>query len=287
MSEYIKIKAIREDGEVFEYDNANWGLIKVEGLDFPQIEVFTSPKGFGHGDIITGQRKHARHIDIDVRSKQDLSNSLRNSVLSFHNSNYRYDLVIEYLGQIRTAPNCWLELASFPTLKKGVKPHVKVSFICPESDLLAEGEVLVDLTDNSPAWHVERHYTADEGLIFGEVLNSPQIDIYYEGSEPTHTVITIEAKGYLNWHSISVGDNVFNNQSLGVLNDKDILVLDPTKREIRLTRFEEETQVLLSGYSMTELLNLKLNYGKNAIRIDADESAYVCNVEYTGRYGGI
>lgn len=39
-SKDVQIRAVRSDGQVFEYHGEDWGLVSVEGLDSPDIEIF-------------------------------------------------------------------------------------------------------------------------------------------------------------------------------------------------------------------------------------------------------
>ena len=66
ISKQVKVKAIRSDGQVFEYESDDWGITSLSGLDFPNIEIFKEDRGFGNGSIITGKRKQARDIHIIV-----------------------------------------------------------------------------------------------------------------------------------------------------------------------------------------------------------------------------
>ena len=63
----VKLKAVRSDGQVFEYRSDDWDITSLSGLDFPNLEIFQEDRGFGNGSIITGKRKQARDIDIIAR----------------------------------------------------------------------------------------------------------------------------------------------------------------------------------------------------------------------------
>ena len=61
--ENLAIRVVRSDGVSFEYeedDYKGWHITGLEGLDFPNLEIFTEDRGFGNGSIITGKRKQTR-----------------------------------------------------------------------------------------------------------------------------------------------------------------------------------------------------------------------------------
>ena len=53
----VILKAVRSDGQVFEYEGDDWGITSLEGLDFPKFEISKADRGSGNGSIITGKRK--------------------------------------------------------------------------------------------------------------------------------------------------------------------------------------------------------------------------------------
>ena len=56
MSKMVNVEAVRSDGLRFSYNKNDWKMLTLEGVDFPEIEVFSEARGFGHGDIVTGIR---------------------------------------------------------------------------------------------------------------------------------------------------------------------------------------------------------------------------------------
>lgn len=114
-SKDVQIRAVRSDGQVFEYHGEDWGLVSVEGLDSPDIEIFRSNRGYGNGSIITGKRKKERPIDIVAREENKLHNDVdRARAIGFHNSNYTFDLYCTYMGVTRIAKDCQLESMKLP-----------------------------------------------------------------------------------------------------------------------------------------------------------------------------
>ena len=129
-SKDVQIRAVRSDGQVFEYHGEDWGLISVEGLDSPDIEIFRSNRGYGNGSIITGKRKKERPIDIVAREENKLHNDVDRAI-GFHNSNYTFDLYCTYMGVTRIAKDCQLESMKLPNDNVWKRLKLSVSYLHP------------------------------------------------------------------------------------------------------------------------------------------------------------
>lgn len=282
----VQIRAVRSDGEVFEYHGEDWKIISVEGLDFPEIEIFRSNRGYGNGSIITGKRKKERMIDIASREENKLNNAVdRAKAIGFHNSNYTFDLYCTYMGVTRIARECQLEAAKLPNNNVWKRLKLTVSYLHPESDLLGENSESTTFTDVEPMWHVTRAYTLGGGkLCFGVINHSSSKIINYLGSEDTYIKVTLEATGLVEGIRIGIGDvEVHIDISLS---SGDILVVDSENKTVKKNG-EDVAPGLYTGENLPDLL---LKYGDNVVKVTADDpgnTAYNANVAYTGRYGGL
>ena len=281
----VQIRAVRSDGQVFEYHGDDWGIVSVEGIDFPEIEIFKSNRGYGNGSIITGKRKKARQIDIEAREEEKLNNvEDRARAIGFHNSNYTFDLYLTYMGVTRIAKDCQLESARLPSGNVWKRLKLTVSYLHPESDLLSEESASANFTDTDPMWHVTRAYTRGGKLVFGVVNHATSKVINYLGSEDTYVKITLEATGLVEGINISIGDidvNIAIELASG-----DILVVDSETKTVKKNG-ENVAPALYTGENLPRLV---LKYGDNVVNIAADDTgntAYIADVEYTGRYGGV
>ncbi len=276
------ITVIRSDGFYFNYNSDTIKVLAVEGADFPEIEVSKEAKGFGHGDIITGIRKKSRELSITATLKNLKTYTQdRQKIIGFHNSNYRYDVEITYLGITRIAKDCVLSEAHYPTARKYDNPTLSLMFTSPEADLFADSTDKTSFVTSSPLWHVTRHYAAGEKLAFGEIVKTTQKVINYLGSEPAPVTIEIEATGLVN--EIDFKINNAKTKIATVLNNADTLIIDTGARTVR----KNGTEVPLSEYNPRDLANMVLNYGDNIVEVKSDSTAYTATVNYVGRYGGI
>lgn len=286
MDRTVRVVATRSDGEVFSYENNDWVVTNLEGIDFPPIEVFAQNRGFGNGVIITGKRKGGRNIDIEATSihiEQNQENRLM--ALAFHNSNYTYDLEFTYMGQTKVAKNCELQGAKCPNGNIFENQVLTVNFLAPDADLLADSETQTHFVGITPLWHVTRAYAPNGGtLAFGVIQRSIIKPIRYLGSEPAPIVAIMTATGAVDGVIVRVNDvTVTINVDL---TEGDVLIVDAADKEVTLN----SNRVSESLYNYVDVPSLMLQYGDNEVQIsavDEDNLAFDAKLEYTGRYGGL
>ncbi len=282
----VLVKAVRNDGEVFNYHDSDWGITSLEGVDFPVIEIFKSNRGYGNGSIITGKRKQSRQIDIKAQEQNKLNNAEdRARAIGFHNSNYTFDLYITYMGVTRIAKDCQLEAASLPNDNVWKRLNLTVSYLHPESDLLGENSESTNFTDTDPLWHVTRAYVPEGGtLAFGVINHSTSKVINYLGSEDTYVHVTVEATGLVEGMNIEI--NGVNMHIDVTMTEGEKLDVDSETKTVKLNGED----VAPANYNGEQLPKLILTYGDNTVKVEADDggnTAYNANLTYIGRYGGL
>lgn len=282
----VLVKAVRNDGEVFNYHDSDWGIISLEGVDFPVIEIFKSNRGYGNGSIITGKRKQSRQINIKAQEQNKLNNAEdRARAIGFHNSNYTFDLHITYMGVTRIAKDCQLEAASLPNDNVWKRLNLTVSYLHPESDLLGENSESTNFTDTDPLWHVTRAYVPEGGtLAFGVINHSTSKVINYLGSEDTYVHVTVEATGLVEGMNIEI--NGVNMHIDVTMTEGEKLDVDSETKTVKLNGED----VAPANYNGEQLPKLILTYGDNTVKVEADDggnTAYNANLTYIGRYGGL
>lgn len=286
-NERLSIRAVRSDGEIFDYESdtlKGWHLIKIEGLDFPNLEIFTEDRGFGNGSIITGKRKEARNITLKSRCSFT-SKAERERVIGFHNNNYSFDLYINYMGILRIAKGCELKNSKCPTENIYAPLNLTVGYLHPESDLISNETTNVGFYNVDPMWHVTRAYAPDGGsLVFGVISQAVTKYIDYSGSENTYIT------AILTMQESVIGINItVNNKTLSVnhtFSAGDILVIDSEWKQVELNGMEMSP----NDYNGEMLPELILTFGDNDISIvddSGDNSGFNTELNYTGRYGGL
>lgn len=281
----IVLRAVRSDGQVFEYNGDDWGLTSLEGVDFPKFEISKADRGYGNGSIITGKRKEARDIDIVARERNAGNNTLdRPLALGFHNSNFTFDLYITYMGVTRIAKGCELQGSKCPSGNVFDALTLTVSYLHPESDLLGEASESTNFTAVDPTWHWSRVYTQGGSLIYGVINHATSKVLNYLGSEDTFLHVRLEASGLVEGVNIGVGGiNVHIDCTLG---SGDVLELDSEAKTVKVNGVD----LAPASYNGELVPKLILTYGDNVVTVKADDegnTAFDADVTYVGRYGGI
>lgn len=281
----VVLRAVRSDGQVFEYNGDDWGLTSLEGVDFPKFEISKADRGYGNGSIITGKRKEARDIDIKARERNAGNNTLdRPLALGFHNSNFTFDLYITYMGVTRIAKGCELQGSKCPSGNVFDALTLTVSYLHPESDLLGEASESTNFTAVDPMWHWSRVYTQGGSLIYGVINHATSKVLNYLGSEDTFIHVRLEASGLVEGVNIGVGSiNVHIDCTLG---SGDVLELDSEAKTVKVNGAD----LAPASYNGELVPKLILTYGDNVVTVKADDegnTAFDADVTYVGRYGGI
>lgn len=281
----VVLRAVRSDGQVFEYNGDDWGLTSLEGVDFPKFEISKADRGYGNGSIITGKRKEARDIDIVARERNAGNNTLdRPLALGFHNSNFTFDLYITYMGVTRIAKGCELQGSKCPSGNVFDALTLTVSYLHPESDLLGEASESTNFTAVDPMWHWSRVYTQGGSLIYGVINHATSKVLNYLGSEDTFIHVRLEASGLVEGVNIGVGSiNVHIDCTLG---SGDVLELDSEAKTVKVNGVD----LAPASYNGELVPKLILTYGDNVVTVKADDegnTAFDADVTYVGRYGGI
>lgn len=281
----VVLRAVRSDGQVFEYNGDDWGLTSLEGVDFPKFEISKADRGYGNGSIITGKRKEARDIDIIARERNAGNNTLdRPLALGFHNSNFTFDLYITYVGVTRIAKGCELQGSKCPSGNVFDALTLTVSYLHPESDLLGEASESTNFTAVDPMWHWSRVYTQGGSLIYGVINHATSKVLNYLGSEDTFLHVRLEASGLVEGVNIGVGSiKVHIDCTLG---SGDILELDSEAKTVKVNGVD----LAPASYNGELVPKLILTYGDNVVTVKADDegnTAFDADVTYVGRYGGI
>lgn len=279
------IKVTRSDGLIFNYENDEWALISVKGIDFAAMEVFREPKGLGHGDIITGKRRQSREIEVTLalrEYKEDVYRLNREQAIGFHNNNYTFQLEIGYHGEQKIAKDCVIKAASYPSERYRKNPIMTILFLSPEADLFAANTDSVSFISTTPIWHVTRAYEEASGtLAFGALEKAEEKVVNYLGSEQAPIIITVKATGYVDGLTVGIGSKMVDVMTK--LYASDVLVIDTGERLIT----KNGVPVPMTEYDAMALMELVLTYGDNMVKVLSSSTAFSAEVDFVGRYGGL
>lgn len=279
-----KIKAVRSDGRVFNYQSEEWELRKIDGLDFSEIETSKQPRGVGEGDIITGQRRAGREVII-VSRPLDLENFnlLRSQAIAFHNSRYIYNLFIDYLGVKRVVRDCRFTAGKLATGNVYKGKDLTVQFLSPYSDLFATDEVGINFSEKQALWKYPHSFIEGKRLMFATEKAVNDKVISYQGSSATQPVIKITALGYAKNIKIKFGDTAININT--ELRERDILLIDCSKSYATIN----DEILPFENVEYFDFRNLKIDFGDTLISVNAEVggNAIKTEVTYVGRYDGV
>ena len=120
----------------------SFGLTQALGLEFPEMEIFTQPKGLGDGVFFTGQRMQPRTIEIHAkqlgRTPEELFHH-RRQIMEYFLMDHEFKIVIEVEDQgtwstkTRCLNDCKLIAASYPTIDAAdTNPEIVLQFLAPD-----------------------------------------------------------------------------------------------------------------------------------------------------------
>lgn len=285
MKHIASLKAIRSDGEVFNYQSDSWELRALEGFDFPEIETSKQARGVGDGDIITGQRRVSRDMKIVARPLDAENYNLqRMRAIAFHNSRMKYDLHINYLGTERIAKDCQITASNFPLGNVYKMKDLTIRFLSTYADLFAVESEQTNFSKKQALWVWPHAYGQGIMLPFSAEEHTTEKVINYIGSSPAHPIIEITSTGYAKNIEVTM------NQKKAILNVEmrkgDRIEIDTSKS------YAIHNNKILSQGADDDLYNFRkfiLDFGDNFIKVDAEVggSALRTEIEYVGRYDGL
>lgn len=285
MNHTASLKAVRSDGQVFNYQSDAWELRKLEGFDFPEIETSKQARGVGDGDIITGQRRLSRSMKITARPLDIANYDLqRNQAIAFHNSRMKFDLQIEYLGTKRIALDCQITASNFPLGNVHRLKELTVEFLSPHADLFAASSEQTNFSKKQALWAWPHVYKTGKPLNFARVEQTTEKIINYIGSSPTKPIIEIGSAGYAKNLEITVNQNV---AKLNIeMRKGDHIYIDTS---MSYAVFNNQILAFDEDQDPYDFRKFIFNFGDNLVKVNAEIGSSVLrtNITYVGRYDGL
>lgn len=279
----------RSDGQTFAMDDRPMGLLELEGVDAPAMEVFTEKNAVGDGDTVTGSRVAARDITIRAKSRGGIKNAiLRARAVVFFDPQYTYDVDISYDGVTRTARDCRLKAVAIPSGSLYQPLDITATFLCPYGYLDGEGGMDgVDLNSITPrlGWpyvsmmkdgvlgatasgeQAAAAPSADAtGMLFGVYNYDKTVVIHNRGSAPTWVrgVFTAMGPGTVQNPKLIHGDAFV--RVLYTMNPGDVVDIDTEKRIVRINGVNALNKI----DKASSFGGMRVDPGYSVIGFDAD-----------------
>lgn len=291
----------RSDGQTFAFDDRPMGLLELEGVDAPAMEVFTEKNAVGDGDTVTGSRVAARDITIRAKSRGGIKNAiLRARAVVFFDPQYTYDVDISYDGVTRTARDCRLKAVAIPSGSLYQPLDITATFLCPYGYLDGEGGMDgVDLNSITPrlGWPYvsmmkdgvpgKARSGLDDapGMLFGVYNYDKTVVIHNRGSAPTWVrgVFTAMGPGTVQNPKLIHGDAFV--RVLYTMNPGDVVDIDTEKRIVRINGVNALNKI----DKASSFGGMRVDPGYSVIGFDADTNPdqLSARVYFQIRYLGI
>lgn len=291
----------RSDGQTFAMDDRPMGLVELEGVDAPAMEVFTEKNAVGDGDTVTGSRVAAREITIRAKSRGGIKNAiLRARAVVFFDPQYTYDVDISYDGVTRTARDCRLKAVAIPSGSLYQPLDITATFLCPYGYLDGEGGMDgVDLNSITPrlGWPYvsmmkdgvpgKARSGLDDapGMLFGVYNYDKTVVIHNRGSAPTWVrgVFTAMGPGTVQNPKLIHGDAFV--RVLYTMNPGDVVDIDTEKRIVRINGVNALNKI----DKASSFGGMRVDPGYSVIGFDADTNPdqLSARVYFQIRYLGI
>ena len=277
----------RSDGQTFAMDDRPMGLLELEGVDAPAMEVFTEKNAVGDGDTVTGSRVAARDITIRSKSRGGIKNAiLRARAVVFFDPQYTYDVDISYDGVTRTARDCRLKAVAIPSGSLYQPIEITATFLCPYGYLDGEGGMDgVDLNSITPRLGWPYVSMENAGMLFGVYNYDKTVVIHNRGSAPTWVrgVFTAMGPGTVQNPKLIHGDAFV--RVLYTMNPGDVVDIDTEKRIVRINGVNALNKI----DKASSFGGMRVDPGYSVIGFDADTNPdqLSARVYFQIRYLGI
>ncbi len=277
----------RSDGQTFAMDDRPMGLLELEGVDAPAMEVFTEKNAVADGDTVTGSRVAARDITIRSKSRGGIKNAiLRARAVVFFDPQYTYDVDISYDGVTRTARDCRLKAVAIPSGSLYQPIEITATFLCPYGYLDGEGGMDgVDLNSITPRLGWPYVSMENAGMLFGVYNYDKTVVIHNRGSAPTWVrgVFTAMGPGTVQNPKLIHGDAFV--RVLYTMNPGDVVDIDTEKRIVRINGVNALNKI----DKASSFGGMRVDPGYSVIGFDADTNPdqLSARVYFQIRYLGI
>lgn len=206
----VSIKILRDDGVFLLLDgtgamsDADLGITAIEGLDSPDIQIFSQQKARGDGSFITRDRYGEREITIEASCKTN-DDALRRRLVSFFNTKKVFRLDITYRSTTR-----WIEGKvsgkSVPSGNVYELPEVTVSFRCPDPFLKSTVGNIDTFSTKQKAFSFPYKNLVGSKFVTGIITAATEKYILNHGDVDVLPFIVVEFSGEVSKPKIILGD---------------------------------------------------------------------------------
>jgi phage-related protein len=279
----MTLSIVRDDGKTMAVNGTLWDILAAEGLDKPEISVFTQKAAVGDGDIVTGKRVRARSISLTIKTpNSSLNEVLRRAATSYFTPAHTFDLYVSRYGAQRYAPACEIEGFEIPTEKRAKPITAKIDLLCPEGYFLSVDDFAQNLAGIEPRAGYPFVSTADIGRIYGLYSFAETVDLTNDGDAEAYCKAVFVAKGDVTNPKLIAGSGYV--RILGAMASGDTLIIDGRTKGVTLNGANIATQI----DKASSFDGITFAIGQNSVGFAADVGANLLDVYvyYNKRYMG-
>lgn len=275
----ITITITRSDNETKSFsgrpsNSEPFGITELIGFEFPEVEVFTQPRGLGDGVFFTGQRLNGRTIEIHLKQNerypQDFFDGW-NALKSFFNPALTFTVSVDNetsgVTVTRQLNDCRILAAEYHMINAGEpNPELIVQMMSPEPCFTASVSDAIAFTDD-----VELTYT-------------------YQGDMTTPVMVELTATtaGGGTVAEVTVNGALWTVAPYFYVPVDSVLLLDPIAGTITYNGHTEGFVIPSEATAVYETWRLVPGTNANTIKIHQPSTPrFTAKLVYNARYLGI
>lgn len=279
----MKIEIVREDNVRKIFDDTEWFIISLEGIDAIDSNIYFENKANGEGINITGADLSARDFVLSCEcSNSNLNHIRRKEVISFFNHKYSFKIYVTYMGRTLWS-DAKVRILSVPSENIYNLTRFTVSFIRENPYWKSVNEFGENIAEKIGLYGFPAFITTNIGTVYDYFRFADAVDITNEGDVETFMKIIIASTGEVINPKITK-DNKYV-KILDTMVNGDIYELD----FVELTVKKNGESAISRIDRSSDFSAMKLNIGNNLVSYSADEGEQLLNVNiyYNQLYLGV
>lgn len=281
----VHVYFTRSDGQEMRFDDAPMGIVELEGIDAPKVELFTEKNAIGDGDVVTGKRVASRTIKLEASTRViALSVQMRRLLAAFFNPVYTFDVQFVYGELTRTARGCELKAMEIPTGNIHDRLRITMTLLSPNGYLEDGGLQGGDINNVLPrmGWPFISLADRNKGFLWGVFEFAKALTFDNDGDAPTYIRAVFRAAGEdtIENPALLHGDSFI--RVLTTLKPGDELEIDTEKRVVRINGVNKLNLVSKDS----NFAGMKMGVGEQTFGFSADthEDQLSVRIYYAKRY---
>ena len=189
------VRCVRSDNKEFTIGLSDWKITKLEGVDAPNISIFSDKNAVGDGATVSGDRVDDRDIYVEAKSRFPMRNEeLRSRALRFFNPKYTYKIHVTYQGVTRWVDGK-IEGFSIPAGNVYRNMTMKVKFYCADPYFRSEDNFGNDIASETKMFGFPFIQTAKIKTVASAYNFAKLVQIRNDGDVGTYCTARVKFNG--------------------------------------------------------------------------------------------